>query len=180
MSLAKRVGSIAAGLLMIAFSIIICIFQEYALPIISGVFSLTLTVLGIRLLFFYLTMARHMVSGKAMLFIGIMLLEMGMFTSTLRDIPQGYLILYLMGVHAFAGGVAVLRALEAKRFDSPSWKASLALGILNILAAAAALVGGLIFHSVRMVIFIYSAGVINSALVRIGTAFQKTAVAYIP
>jgi len=75
MSLAKRVGSIAAGLLMIAFSIIICIFQEYALPIISGVFSLTLTVLGIRLLFFYLTMARHMVSGKAMLFIGIMLLE---------------------------------------------------------------------------------------------------------
>ena len=180
MSLAKRIGNVVTGLLMIFFSLIVALNTDKAIMIITGVFSIALTVSGLHFLIYYLTMARHMVSGKVMLCIGILLLDAGVFTATLTDIPATYVILYLMGVHIFAGAVSVLRALEAKRYDSPAWKSSLAFGILNIVAAVAALVGGMLFNSVNIVIYIYCAGVVNSAIIRIVSAFRRTAVVYIP
>lgn len=172
----QRVQSIAGGVLMLLFTWLILRFAEDGIQLVAAIVSISLIVMGIRYLIYYFTMARHMVGGKRLFFIGAIVLDFGIFTSTLSEVPTLYVILYLVGIHAFSGTVEVLRALEAKKVGAGSWKLKFATGLLDLTTAAACLV---FFKNPRVAVYIYCAGLVYSAVLRIISAFRKTAIVYI-
>ena len=175
MSSWQRLKNILIGLLTLLMAALLTVFPEEGLSVVASLLSLSLTLAGFRALGYYFTMSRHMVGGKAMLFVGIIDLDIGAVAAALVNHSRFYIILYLIGYHAFAGVIDVLRALEAKRFEG-SWRLNMALGAVNLLLAAACLAFA---GSPRILIYIYSAGLVSSACARIASAFEKTAIVYI-
>jgi hypothetical protein len=169
------VFNILTGLLMLALSVLLGLVGADAFLLVACILSVALMVTGVRMLLFYATMARHMVGGKAMLYEGIIILDLGVFASTLSDVPKIYIVLYLLFIHAFAGAVDILRALEARRLNG-SWRLNMASGLVNLAVAALCVV---FLSSARMIVIIYSVGLFYYGCVRIVTAFRRTAVAYI-
>ena len=174
-----RVKEILSGMLMLLCCLILLLVPEEGYFIVPLILSISLIFSGVRSLLYYFLMARHMVGGKAMFYQGLIILDLGMFTYTLVDIPLIYVILYLLACHAFSGAVDIMRALEAKRIHAPSWRLSMTSGALNVVIALLAFFCGVIMRSTEIVVYIYSAGLIYSACVRIATAFRKTAIVYI-
>ena len=89
-------------------------------------------------------MARHMVGGKLMLFIGIIALDAGMLSLSLQDSPREFMIFYLLGTFAFSGLVDVLRARESRRVGARSWRLTLIIGAINLALAIFAGVFGFV------------------------------------
>jgi len=176
MNSGQRIKNILIGLLMILGSIILIAFPEDGLLIVAGVLSLSLFIYGIKTLIYYLTMARHMVGGRIILYIAVIVLDFGMFTMMMTNIPKMYIALYLLAIYAFSGAIDILRALEAKKYQSSAWKLKLISGIINIVIAILCVV---FIGSTNMIVYLYCAGLIYSAVVRIATAFRKTAIVYI-
>lgn len=172
----QRIKGILAGLVMMLGGVLMALAGGDAAQVIMLLLALSLTISGIRMLVYYFTMARHMVGGDQILIRGLILFDLGAFTGTLINISQIYIMGYLVGIHAFSGVVDVMRAMEAKRLESPSWKLNLSTGIINIILAVTCIV---FLRSERTAVYIYSAGLIYSALIRIITSFRKTAVVYI-
>ena len=117
MSTGRRIGNVLTGVMMLALSLLLVILDGGAgFVLVAVILSLTLVAAGLRALHYYFTMARHMVGGKAMLCRGVILLDLGVFTTTLTDVPKLYIVLYLLAVHAFAepGGQAAAGVLAAE------------------------------------------------------------------
>ena len=134
---------------------------------------------GIRCLILYFTMARHMVGGASILYKGIIVLDLAIFTLCMVDDPHMYIMLYLLGMHAFAGVMDILLAMEARRFGAPAWKQSLGSGIVNLAVAVSAVVAVLFLHSTTDLVYIYAGCLFYSACSQFVSAFQKTAIVYI-
>lgn len=176
MSSGQRIKNIVIGILIILGSLILIAFPEDGMLIVAGILSISLFIYGIRMLIYYLTMARHMVGGRIMLYIAVIVLDFGMFTMMMTNIPKMYIALYLLAIYAFSGAIDILRALEAKKYQSSAWKLKLISGIINIVIAILCVV---FIGSTNMIVYLYCAGLIYSAIVRIVTAFRKTAIVYI-
>lgn len=174
----QRVKEVFAGLCMIIGGLFITLIPEDGYVMVAFILGVSLFFRGLRYLVYYFGMARHMVGGRAMLYMGVILLDAGLFSLTLTNIPPMYIILYLLVYHAFSGVVDIMRAREARRYDGP-WKVNMSYGVLNILVALLALVGGFSSQSVEAVVYIYGPGLIYSAIVRIVRAFRKGAIVYI-
>ena len=173
MTVFQRIRGVFVGVLMLVFAIILIVNPSddiYMLLII--ILALGLAISGIKDIIFYFTMARHMVGGKMILVQGVIVLDFALLTGSLSDVPKFYVLLYLIGVHAFSGVVETLRALESKRSVEGPWKLKLSHGIVNFLLAAACLI--FIRHADTALI-IYGIGLLYSAIMRILTAFRKTA-----
>jgi hypothetical protein len=69
-----------------------------------------------------------MVGGKSILYTALIILDLAFFSFALNDIPKFYLMLYLVGTHAFDGAIKILRGMEAKKLESPSWKFTVVTG----------------------------------------------------
>ena len=106
----------------------------------------------------------------------IIMIDMGLFTASLTDVPVVYMMLYLVGLHLFSGVIDMMRALEAKRLKSGSWKLQLFEGMVNVILAVLCL---LHIRSFAVAVLIYAAGLAWSGLIRIVRALRKTAIAYI-
>ncbi len=145
--------------------------SELAYAIILLILAIGMAISGIKDIIFYFTMARHMVGGKMILVQGVIILDFAILTSSLSDVPTIYILLYLIGIHAFSGVVEVLRAMESKKSVEGPWKLKLSHGLVNFALAVACLV--FIRHS-ETALIIYSLGLIYSAIVHILTAFRKT------
>ena len=178
MSLWQRIKTIVGGLFMILVAVgLFFLNKESSFLLIAGLLCISMILSGILDLFYYFTMARHMVGGRAILYRGILFLDFGLFTGTLEDIQPVYVLLYLLACHAFAGAVDILRALEARKLQAPAWRFSMAYGVINCMIA----VGCAVFiRSPEAVVIIYCSGLIYSALVRIASAVRRTAIAYFP
>lgn len=176
MSKVQRVKSLLVGILML-FSAFIMIYKpDLGYQLVIAILSISLLLYGIKSLIYYFTMARFMVGGKASLYKGIIIFDLGMFTMTLTDIPKTYIILYLVAVNIFAGGVDILSAVDAKKTGSPSWRFKLISGVISILIAICCIV----FHSsTRIMVYIYCFGLVYSAIFKIISAFRKSAIVYI-
>ena len=173
MTVFQRIRGVFVGVLMLVFAVILIVNPSddiYMLLII--ILALGLAISGIKDIIFYFTMARHMVGGKMILVQGVIVLDFAMLTGSLSDVPKFYVLLYLIGVHAFSGVVETLRALESKRAVDGPWKLKLCHGIVNFLLAASCLI--FIKHADTALI-IYGIGLMYSAVIRIITAFRKTA-----
>ena len=176
MSSGQRIKNVLIGILIILGAVILIAFPEEGIIITASILSLSLFVYGIKTLIYYITMTRHMVGGRIMLYLAVVVLDLGMFTMMLTNIPKMYIALYLVVVYAFSGAIDILRALEAKKYQAPSWRLSLISGIISVVIAILCIV---FIGSTNMIVYLYSAGLIYSAIVRIVTAFRKTAIVYI-
>lgn len=177
MSELQRVRDVLIGLMTLLFAALMMIIPDEGCIIIATVLGIMLAVEGARRIVYYFTMARHMVDGKVLLYAGVLLLDLGMLTGGVTKAPQRIVMLYLVGAHLFSGVVYVLQSLEERRLDSSAWRWSMAHGLANVLVAVlcVAFIG-----SQRTMVYVYCAGLVYSACVRIATAFRRTAIIYIP
>ena len=127
----QRVRSILAGLFMIIGGLLMINDPEDGYVVITFIMGVTLLIRGIQNIVYYFTFARHMVGGRTMRAIGIVLLDLGAFTLTLTDVPKIYVILYLLVLHLFTGVIDVMHALETKRQGSQHWRLNLAVVLLS-------------------------------------------------
>ena len=176
MSRLERIKDVVVGLLMLLGGLILFLFPDNGCYIIAAILAISLFLAGIRQLYYYFTMARHMVGGLAMLLIGVFLLDFAAFTATIIDESRLMVLLYLVGWYGFAGLVSLLRALEARRLKASSWKLKAATGAINILSALGCF---LLLGQQEYLVILYSLGLIYTAAVKIISAFRKTASVYI-
>ena len=158
---------------MLGAAVILVLIQDdskYLIVIMA--LALGLAVKGIKDIIFYFTMARHMVGGKTILFQGVVVLDFAMFTGSLSDVPRFYILLYLVGIHAFSGVVETLRAMEARRTVEGPWKMKLGHGIVNFALAIACLI---FIKHINTAVLIYSLGLAYSAVIHMISAFRRTA-----
>ena len=172
----QRIESFIIGIVMMLGGVVLALAGSESVPLIVFILALSLTISGLKMLIYYFSLARHMVDGDQILIRGLILFDLGAFTCTLTSYSTIYVMGYLIAVHAFSGFVDVTRALEAKRLSAPSWKMNFATGAVNIILAVMCIV---FLRSESIAVYIYSAGLIWSAIAQIITAFRKTAVVYI-
>lgn len=179
MTKVQRVRKVLAALLMVLCCFILLRFPENGLDIVALILCVSLLLYGLRSLLYYVTMARHMVGGKSILFRGIIVTDFAVFALSMVDSPNIFIILYLLAVHGFAGVMDILRAREARRFHAPTWRRSLAFGVGNLAIAALAVVAGVFLHSTRNLVYLYAGCLFYSACAELVTAFRRTAIVYV-
>lgn len=168
----QRVRKVLFGLCMIAVALFLILYpSDEMYMVIVLILSLGLAIAGIKDVIFYFTMARHMIGGKMILIQGVIILDFALLTGSLTNVPKIYILLYLIGIHAFSGVVEVLRAMESKKSVEGPWKLKFSHGIINFLLAVACLI---FIRRANTALLIYSLGLIYSAVVRIFSAFRRT------
>ncbi len=172
----QRAGQLIWGLCMIIISLILMIVPRQGYYVVIGILSLVYTVKGINTIIYYFTMARFMVGGKNSLYMGIILLDFGVLTGTLNDVPHYYVLLYLIAIHAFSGVVEILRAFEAKKYGAKSWKLKMAHGILDFVMSAVCII---FMKKLQVAVIVYATALLYSAVLRIISACRKTKMVYI-
>ena len=173
MNVIQRIKKILFALVMIAAAVVFIIAPpEYSLVIIVAILSLGFAAKSIMDIIFYFRMARHMVGGKLILFKGVLMLDLALLSLSLYNIPTIFILLYLIGIYAFSGVIDILRALESRKAVEGPWKLKFSHGLVNIALAVVCLI---FINSMLFAVLIYSAGLIYSAVMRIISAFRKTA-----
>lgn len=175
----QRVRSFLLGILTLVAAAIMVLLPEQGYYIIIIFMCASMIITGVKYIVQYFTLARHMVGGKRILLLGLIVLILGIFTITLFNIPQVYIMIYLLGVHAFYGAVNIMRAMEEKSMDSSAWKIKLIVGIGNFMLAILALLSIIFFRRPEISVYIYSVGLVYSGVERIVASFRKTAVVFI-
>lgn len=168
MTIWQKLKNVLSAVLMILIGIVMLLFGEKAYMVIISVFSLTLEIMGLRMLVFYFSMARYMVGGRNILFRGILFLDFGIFTGSLVWVPKGYILMYLAGTLAFSGVVNLIGANEA-RIIQCSWKFKTFQGIVKILFAISCLI---FMRSEVRVVDICAIGFIFSAITSVANTFR--------
>ncbi len=169
MTIWKKIENIISAVSMILIGIALLVFGEKAYMAIIGVFSLSLEIRGIRKLWYYFSMARYMVGGRNILFLGILYFDFGVLTGSLVWVPKVYVLMYLAGTLAFSGIVNLIGANEARRIQS-SWKIKTIQGLVKILVAASCLI---FMRSGARVVNICAIGFILSAVISIANTFRR-------
>lgn len=172
----KRIGSIFSGILMILAALLFIADPDDGYQVILLILSVSLTVSGIRYLIYYFTMARHMAGGQSMLWKGIILLEIGLYVGTLHDLSPVYVMLYFIIGYVFDGAVDILRSLENRKIPGAHWKVKLATGVGEILIAGLCV---MYINSPRISVYIFCFGIISGGIMKIISAFRRTAIVYI-
>ena len=171
----QRVKEVLFGLVMILVGLFFMITPNESYPFITSLLCLGMILRGVRLLLFYFRMARYMVDGRSMLYQAVIMIDLGLFTGALTQVPLMYVMLYLIAIHMFTGAIDILRAMESRRYGS-SWKLTFSSGVINVLLAIVCL----IFIKMTMIaVMIYAVGMIYAGVMRIITAFRRTAMVYI-
>ena len=172
----QKIRSIFVAIVTILASIYMIVEPDDGLITMALILSIALVTMGLKYLIYYFTMARHMVGGKGILFYGLIVFDFGLFTLSLSNIPKLYLVLYLVVINGFSAAVTILRGLNAKKMHSASWRLSISHGILNLALAFFCII---FVRSTSVVVYVYCFGLIYSSIIRIISAFRKTAVVYI-
>lgn len=176
MTKARRVGNILTGLIMLFLGLQMVVEPSRTYKLIILVLGFTLLISGVRSLVYYFTMAKHMVGGRAVLYRAVIVLDIGLFSLSLTNIPLLFVVLYLAAMHGFTGFVDILRAREAHRMKAGSWKLNFSAGLINVIMAALCLI---FLGSEIVAAEIYGLGLMYAGLIRIVQAFRRTAVVYI-
>lgn len=175
MGKAKRIGNFITGLLLIGAGVFFILFPEEGYQEITSLLGIVFLVRGIHVLIYFFTMARHMVGGRMVFYLGLILFDLGLFTISISDVPRVYVMLYLFVIRLITGIVDILRATEAKRMGSV-WIRKMFHGVVNILLAVYCIV---FIRDLNTVVFVFSIGLIYSGYVTLITSLRKTAIVYI-
>ena len=172
----NRIKEITIGVLGILLSIVMIADTEFGYLTVTVLLSVMLIVYGLKCLAFYVTMARCMVGGQQMLYIGVIVLDLGLFTLTMLDVPKAYVMLYLLLGNAFTGLVSVLRGLEARRMSGTHWRVKLIQGIFFILVSVTC---GIFVRSANILVYVFCAQLIYTSVMRIISASRQSAIVYV-
>ena len=172
----QRIKEIGTGLVMLVAAIVMITEPDKGYQLIIVLLSALLVIKGAAALIFYFQMARFMVDGRTILYMSIIMLDFGILTYSLTDVPHYYILLYLILIHAFTGLVEILRVNEVRRLGGRSWKLKFTHGIINILIACICII---FMRHLKAAVFIYSLGLIYSAILRIISACRRTTFIYI-
>lgn len=172
----KRLGHILLSLLTLLIAPIMIIFPDLGYALILVFLTFGLTFKGLGTLIYYFSMARHMVDGKYILYQGTILFDLGMLTLSLSDVPKFYVLIYLALLHAISGVIDILRSRESKRLGGKHWRLKFFEGAFNVLVAGICL---FFINSFEVAVWIYTAGLILNAFIRIGNALRKRTTIYI-
>ena len=173
MTVYQRIKKILFSLCMFAVALFFIINpSDEAYSVVVAILSIGLAIAGIKDIVFYFTMARHMVGGKMILIQGVIIFDFAIITGSLANVPKIYILLYLIGVHAFSGVIEIMRAMEARRTVDGPWKIKFSHGIVNLILAIACLI---FIRQSNTALIIYSLGLLYSAVVRLFDAFRKKA-----
>ena len=169
MSLAGRIGNLILAAVQIALSIILVLFPQNGYFIVAGILGISLAAYGIRNVVYYVSMARHMVGGRMILYFGLLVFDAGALILALSDVPPLYVMIYLIVIRALTGTIDILRAMEQKKMGSRSWKFMFISGLIHILIAV---VCAIFIKSTEIAVYIYAAGLVYSAITRIINAVR--------
>ena len=164
---------------MLLFAFLIVISPEEMLPFIVLVLAISMFIRGFRLLYYYISMARHMVGGKSVLYRSIIAFDAAILLTTAIPMSRQIVMFYLLFLYAFYGVIDVLRALEAKNHGAPRWKLKFFSGVFEVLFAIALLIAGMFVDNPVIIVYGYAISLIYTAIVRIVGAFRKTAIVYV-
>ena len=176
MSKFKRIWYIISGLAIILWSVLMINDPEDAIILTSFLIAVILVFKGLKNIIYYLTMARHMVGGKIILYYGIVLYDLGVFAVSISVQSRIFTIIYLIAIHLFAGGVSILRLFRNHKEGFSIHKLDIAQATVNLLIA---LVCIFFMRSTNILVYAYCASIIYLAVLRIISAFRKTAIVYI-
>ena len=161
-----------------AAAALILIDKKYSISLILAIIGIGMTLKGIGVLYYYLTMARSMVGGRYTLYWGILYLDLGILSGSLSGHPAVFAIIYIAAVNVFSGVVSILRARES-RASGAHWRLRMAYGAVQVLMAAAVILSGVIYRNITLAIYTYAAGLVYSGVSDIVSAFRRTSIVYI-
>lgn len=176
MSSIRRTFKILYGLFLMASAILLLTMPEDGAEIVILILDIALLIYGFRRLFYYFTMARHMVGGIMTLYKSIILIDFGLFVFFLYKMPYRLMMIYLISVMGFHSVTSILSAFEMKRLHNHSWKKKAAYSLINLMLAISSL---LLIGSLKMVTVVFCIGLVNSAIYNIESALKKSAIIYI-
>ena len=170
-----RAKEIAMGLIMIFLASVMIKAPQDGYVIIICIFAAYFTLKAVSTLFYYATMTRYMVGGRTSLYTGIIMLDLGILTFSLTEVPHYYVLIYLVVLHAFSGVVEILRSLESRRYAG-SWRLKMSHGIVDIIIATVCII---FIRQLNEAVVIYSIGLVYSSVIRIISACRRTRLIYI-
>ena len=176
MTRTRRIFNIIGAAFAIQIALILVLVPEESFIIIAIGVGLMLTYKGLRYIVYYLTHANHMVGGKRILLVGLLLFDAGVFATTLFDQAQVIMIIYVVGCHVVAAVLNIVRTVGNKKDGNPGWKTDLAQGIGNIAQVALCLI---FIKSVEIPVFIFCGGLIYSSILSIIASCKRTAIVYV-
>lgn len=179
MTRSKRVLEVLTGLVMfVAGAAFFFSGTESSVMVMLILIQLGMTIRGFRTLFYYFSMARYMVGGKNVLYRSFILLDLGVLAGSLVGYSMIYAAIYLAALHAFDGLVSIFRANES-RLNGAHWRMKMAYGVTGILIAIAVILGNAVFKEPLVTTYVYGAGLMYTAVLRIVSAFKRTRIVYI-
>ena len=89
---------------------------------------------GVRKLWYYIRMARHMTGGLSVLFIAIIALDVGLYAIAVIDNLKLALALYLIAYNALTEFLTIARGVESKLFRAPL-VSNIVLGLVSLALA---------------------------------------------
>lgn len=179
MSYFQRFRGIVTGIFLLVFALLLFAYPQEGKYIIAGVISISLLVYGFKQLWFYFSMARHMVGGKMTLLTAVIILDLAFFTVSMTTTDDYIILIYLLGIYLFSGLIDILRALEAKKLSAPSWKFKFTNGVIMICFAAVLIIFGLFRGKMELLVYGYCVSLVYSAITRIIISLRRTAIVYI-
>jgi uncharacterized membrane protein HdeD (DUF308 family) len=184
MSRLQKIKNFISGLIVILYGMLVIALvyfygPVFGLSVIIAILATALLIKGANILRFYSTMARHMVGGQRILYVGFIVFCFGLLTMSIKDLHPSIIIGYLFALHAFEGGVDVAGALSARKNGAKHWRVKLIVGILTVIFGLVAAVAGFVFKATSLIAVIYGIGIIISGCSKIRNSFTKTEVVYI-
>ena len=179
MSKMKRVSQVLWGLLMILLSFILFLFPEAGMTFIILVIAVSLTLYGMHMLTYYSRLARHMIGGKYILYLGMVVFDFGLMTFTMTGTRTLPVFIYLFALFVFSGVLDVMKAFEEKKNKAPFWFFRLLFGLLSISFGILSVISCFVWKSTDALTYLFCIVLFYYGFVRIIKAFRKTAVVYI-
>ena len=176
MTRTRRIFNIISSAFAIQVALLLMLVPEATFIIIAIGVGLMLTYKGLSYIIFYLTHANHMIGGKRILLVGLILLDVGVFASALFDQAQAIMIIYVVGCHVVAAGLNIVRTVGNKKDGNPGWKTDLAQAVGNIAQVALCLI---FIKSVEIPVYIFCGGLIYSSILTIISSCKRTAIVYV-
>lgn len=174
----QRIKNILIAIILIVFAVILASGGKSGYVIVLYALGITLMMAGFRSIIYYISMARHMVDGKMILFRGFLILDIGLFTMTLSDLPKFYITLYLIFLYLVYATISILRAFEAKKMGSP-WQYNLGYGIFCLMVCVACGIFMTTNAIAEFTVYVYCFGLAYSGILRLISAFRKSSIVFI-
>ena len=170
-----QVRSIFVGMLMIFCGAAVILFEgaEQWIPIVLG---LMLCWRGISTLYSYFSILRRAVASKRVMWIGIIIFDLGVMALATYDRPTFVIVTYLVLTHAVEGGINIARGFLSSA-DGPRWRESVLMGVFRLCIAISCIV---FMHDYAMLDIIWGIGFIAEGIMRIVSSLRPTAVLFVP